>query len=245
MPQPIPVTFCSRGSHPVRLEGMLHTVHGDGPAPAALICHPHPLGGGSMHNAVTVAICQALSARGIAALRFDFRGVGRSAGLHENGIGEQDDVAGAVDWLLAQPTVDPACVYLAGYSFGGWVGLNYAQRDLRISALAAVGLVAWHYDRDFYQSQAQRDLGVEAWQFDPSFLMGVTRPKLLITGECDALAPPNLLRKFVERLREPKTLRVLSGASHAYHGYEHLIGRTIADFFAESGRSRSTDTRAL
>lgn len=228
----VPVTFSSHGSHPVQLEGMLHTIVPDRESPAALVCHPHPLGGGSMHNRVIVAICRALSAEGILALRFNFRGVGRSSGLHDNGKGEQADVSGALDWLVAQPGVDPGRVSLAGYSFGAWVGLNYAQRDPRIAALAAVGLVAWHYDAEFYETQARADLGVEDWQFDPSFLTTVTRPKLLITGERDTLAPPDKLRHLVDRLPEPKELEVLPGASHAYQGYERAIGKRVASFFA-------------
>jgi alpha/beta superfamily hydrolase len=163
-----PVTFSSASSHPVRLEGILHVLDGEGQWPAAVICHPHPLGGGTMHNSVVTAIARALVARGVLALRFNFRGVGRSGGLHDSGRGEQADVAGAMDWLLAQPEVDPWRVSLVGYSFGAWVGLMHAQSDPRIAAAAVVGLVAWHYDAEFAQAHDPPISGDEDWPLDPN-----------------------------------------------------------------------------
>ncbi|MFN2182909.1 MAG: alpha/beta hydrolase, partial [Anaerolineae bacterium] len=77
---------------------MLHRAEGEGQHPAAVICHPHPLGGGSMHNGVVRAIARTLVSSGVVALRFNFRGVGASEGTFDNGVGERDDVAGALDW---------------------------------------------------------------------------------------------------------------------------------------------------
>jgi alpha/beta superfamily hydrolase len=230
----VPVTFASAGSHPVQLEGVYQLPEGEGPWPAAVVCHPHPLGGGTMHNSVVTAIARALAAQGVLALRFNFRGVERSGGRHDNGRGEQADVAGALDWLLAQPGVDPRRVSVAGYSFGAWVGLSHAQADPRVMVVAAVGLVAWRFDADFYQLRASRDSGVQTWQFDPDFLRSFTRPKLFVTGERDSFAPPEAMRGLLDRLPLPKSLHIVPGTDHFFGGCEQIVGRLVAAFIAGS-----------
>ena len=224
------VVFQSSGRHPVQLEGILHLPERIGARPAALVCHPHPLGGGSMHNAVVAAIAYALEERGVMALRFNFRGVGQSGGEHDNGREETADVEGALDWIAAQPEVDPERIFLAGYSFGAWVGLAFAQGDPRVKAVAAVGLVAWHYSSGFFRTQARPDLGVEPWQCDPHFLQSFTRPVLFISGERDPLSPPDEVRQLIERIPAPKRLIVIAGATHSLHGHEQQVGELVADF---------------
>ena len=227
-----PVLFPSAGSHPVQLEGLFHFLEGEGPWPAAIVCHPHPLGGGTMHNSVVTAIARALAASGIMALRFNFRGVERSGGEHDNGRGEQADVAGALDWLLTQPGINRQRVSVAGYSFGAWVALSHAQADPRVAAAAAVGLVAWRFDADFYQLSAGRDSGVQTRQFDPDFLRSFTRPKLFVTGEWDAFAPPEAVRGLVDRLPPPKSLCIVPGTDHFFGGREREAGRLVAEFIS-------------
>ncbi len=226
------ITFPSAGSHPIQLEGRLHRLDGAGQWPAAVICHPHPLGGGTLRNNVVTAIARAMVEQGIMALRFNFRGVGGSGGQHDNGRGEQDDVAGAIDWLLDQPEVDPWRVFLAGYSFGAWVGLNHAQNDRRILSMAAVGLTAWHYDAEFHRTRRLPGLNVEAWPLDPDFMRSVTRPKLFVSGERDDFAPPEALRRFVAELRPPKSLHILTGTDHFFVGREAEVGELVAGFFS-------------
>ena len=185
-----------------------------------------------MHNGVVTAIARALVARGVLALRFNFRGVGRSGSLHDGGRGEQADVAGAMDWLLAQPEVDPWRVSLVGYSFGAWVGLMHAQSDPRIAAVAAVGLVAWHYDAEFAQIEEPPMPGDEASPLDPEFLQSFTRPKLFVAGEYDSFSPLPTLRRFVEQLPAPTQLHVVSGTDHFLHGREPEVGAQVAGFIA-------------
>lgn len=186
-----------------------------------------------MHNGVVTAIAQALYARGVAALRFNFRGVGLSSGDHDNGRGEQADVAGALQWLLAQPNVEPSRLFVVGYSFGAWVGLSHAEADPRVAAVAAVALVPWSFHTDFYQLTSQAGLSADPWQFDPAFLETYTRPKLLLTGEQDSYSTVALLRELYERIPEPKALGVLPRADHFFHGREQEVGDRIAEFLAD------------
>jgi alpha/beta superfamily hydrolase len=201
-------------------------VDGAGQWPAAVICHPHPQGGGTMHNGVVRAIAHTLAARGVLALRFNFRGVEQSGGQYDYGRGEQKDVAGALSWLLKQPEVDPWLVSVVGYSFGAWVGLSYAQADPRVVAAAAIGLVAWRQDIDLFHS----DFTKETRQFDPDFLASFTRPKLFVSGEEDAFGPPRVLRALVDRIPPPKTLHILPGTDHFFQGREQEVGGLVADF---------------
>ena len=183
-----------------------------------------------MRNSVVWAIAHTLATKGIVALRFNFRGVGRSSGQHDHGAGEQADVAGAVAWLLDQPGVDPSRVALVGYSFGAWVGLAHAQTDARISAAAAVGLSAWHYDAEFSQTNTPPDLGTDAWRVEANFLQSFTRPKLFVGGEFDSFSPPGVLRKWVEKLPPPKEIHVLPRSDHFMQGREREIGVLVAEF---------------
>ena len=230
MVKPSSVTFPTASSSALRLEGILHHVEADGQVPAAVICHPHPLGGGSMHNGVVVAIARALVPMGVLALRFNFRSVGASEGVHDNGRGERDDIAGALDWLVAQPVVDPGRVSLVGYSFGACVGLAPALADPRVSAFAAVGLAVEFCDLDAIHPY----IG-DGRSLSPSASESSTCPKLFVTGERDRLAPPDELRKLVERLPEPKSVRIVPGADHFWWGSEGRVGELVAEFIAGSG----------
>lgn len=207
-----PVLFPARGDEGIELEGMLHYLEGDGQWPAAVVCHPHPLGGGTMNNGIVAAIARALVARGLITLRFNFRGVGKSGGRHEGGRAEEADVAGAIDWLLAQPAIDAWRVVLAGYSFGAGVALHAAARDPRVIGLAAVGLVAEHVDT--------------------AVVSTLTRPKFFVTGELDHLAPPGPLRRLVDRLPPPKQIQVVPGVDHFWRGREDDVAASVANFLA-------------
>lgn len=218
-----PVSFPSAGSRSFRLEGVLHIPQTEGRLPSAVICHPHPLGGGSMNNGVVVAMARALASIGVIVLRFNFRGVGASEGVHDDGRSERDDVVGALDKLLAQPNVDPNRVALLGYSFGACVGLACAQKDPRVSAFAAVGLSVEFCDTgDLFAAGGQGDS-----RPSPGSL---AFPKLFITGERDQLAPPAQLLNLVERLPEPKDVEIIPGADHFWWGAEQEVAARVAEF---------------
>ncbi len=207
------VTFPAAGGGPL-LEGVLHLPGGSGSFPAAVVCHPHPLMGGRMDNTIVVAVCRALAARGWVALRFNFRGTGRSAGSFDEGRGEMDDVAGAVDFLCAQAEVDAGRLAVVGYSFGAGVGLRHAARDPRVGQLVGIALVEQHYT-------------------DP-FLDADQRPKLFIAGEHDPWAPADALREYVARLSPPKTLSLIPQTDHLLAGHEAEAATLVADFLAAS-----------
>jgi alpha/beta superfamily hydrolase len=212
------ITFRAHGE-PLTLEGILYQPEGSLLHPAAILCHPHPLYGGTMDNLVVVHVARALLDRGMASLRFNFRGVGASEGHFADGQGELNDVGGAVDWLRTQPGMDWAHLYLVGYSFGAWVALNCALTDERIQGYAGIGFPA----------------GRMLEQPTPS-AAAYTRPKLFLTGDADELTPLPALRDFLAGLAEPKTLHVLRAADHFFTGRTQEVGEIVGNFLAGLAR---------
>ncbi len=208
-----PVTFRAAGDGPL-LAGVLHVPQRSGPAPGAVVCHPHTQMGGTMENNIVVAVCRELVARGWSALRFDFRGAGRSEGAFDEGRGEMDDVKGAVDFLLSRSDIDRAQLAVVGYSFGAGVALRYAVDDPRLGCMVGIALVQHHYE--------------------DAFLDEDRRPKLFIAGAKDPWAPADALRGYVERLRPPKRLHVLPNADHLFAGREQEVATLVADFLTAS-----------
>lgn len=215
------VTFNSHEMSPIQLEGILHSPAGqEGKQPSAVICHPHSLYGGSMEVPLVVAIAQELAQRGIVALRFNFRGVGRSQGIYADGKGEMADVAGALDFLEGQERVDRERLYLVGYSFGAGVGLRHAENDPRIAAVAVVA--------PYIENPSE------------SLLRSYTQPKLFLVGEGDTVCPTEWLRAFVAPLPEPKALRILPGTDHFFWGREREVAGIVGEFIANTSMKLST-----
>ena len=212
------VFFTSVGTQPLQLEGVIHTPTGEAsPSPGVVVCHPHSLHGGSRDVPVIAATARALAKRGMVSLRFNFRGVGRSEGSFGEGVAEVEDVAGAVDCLLAQDLVAKDEVYLMGYSFGAAVGLRHVETDPRISAIAALCL----------------PLGsMTIGSLDNEFWRGYARPKLFLAGDRDEICPLPELRSLVDELPEPKRLIVLDGADHFLWGREKEVADHIASYLA-------------
>jgi alpha/beta superfamily hydrolase len=171
-----------------------------------------------MKNYVIAALWEALAAAGVAVLRFNFRGVGRSEGAHDEGVGELDDVRAALAHLAATPGVDPDRLAVAGYSFGAWVGSRAvtALPQVRALALVAPPLSAWPL----------RELESEP------------RPKLVVAGDRDDYCPLSLLLPWVARLPEPKERVILEGVDHFFGGRDHDVAAAVAGFFARNSISR-------
>lgn len=191
----------------IRLEGLL-SLPAANPRVGAIVCHPHPLYGGEMHNNVVSALVDGFRAAGIATLRFNFRGVGNSGGSHDEGKAELEDVKAAVTYLLGRQVVSTLAV--AGYSFGSWVGLKAGAEDPRVHKLIGVALPL-----------ARRDA---------SFLPGVTKPKLLISGDRDDISPMPQLNDLVGRLADPKSLVVIAGADHFFAGREVEVAKAATAY---------------
>ncbi|NIN69033.1 MAG: hypothetical protein GTO63_30970 [Anaerolineae bacterium] len=166
---------------------------------------------------VIVATAEELAARGVVALRFNFRGVGRSEGEFGEGVAEVADVAGGVDFLSAREDVDCAKLYLMGYSFGASVGLRHVEQDPRIAGVVALSL----------------PLGAMAIGcLDQDFWTGYAQPKLFVAGDRDYICPLSELRPLVDSLPQPKELTVLEGCDHFLWGREQEVARAVADFVA-------------
>lgn len=198
----------------LKLEGEYYLPGGDGLFPAAVVCHPHPLYGGSMDNNVVRAISRALVERGMGALVFNFRGVGGSEGGFDGGRGEQDDVRSAMDWLRGQAEVDGERTGLVGYSFGATVALAVASSDERVKALALVSLPLM--DRVQIE-QAKSQMG------------NCGMPKLLVCGGEDFVVPPGAVGQVGEVV-DSMEVRVIPGADHFWWGNEETVAHTVADF---------------
>ena len=172
---------------------------------AAVVCHPHPLFGGTLHNKVVFHTMKALNSFGFPVLRFNFRGAGLSQGEHDHGGGEVEDVRTALDWMDAEfhrPLV------FAGFSFGAAVGLRASYADERVKALIGVGTPVVPVAAD---SEAPR-----IYTFD--FLRDCVKPKLFVSGARDQFGPRAKLEALVASLPEPKKLVLIEGADHFFEG---------------------------
>jgi alpha/beta superfamily hydrolase len=198
-------------SHDISLEAVWHFPDTKGPWPAVVVCHPHPLYGGNMSSNVVFGICQALAERAIAALRFNFRGVGKSGGEFGEGIAEQEDVKAALDFALENKNINPDRIGLAGYSFGGGGALPVAFKDERVKMLALV-------------SPALAEGGWEE-------LKRYAKPKLVIVGENDLVIPQEQFLKLAEDM--PEHYQVVAGADHFWGGYEAEVAERVSGFFGE------------
>jgi alpha/beta superfamily hydrolase len=171
---------------------------------AAVVCHPHPLYGGTLHNKVAFHAMKALNSFGFPVLRFNFRGTGLSEGEHASGVGEVEDVRAALDWLERECTLP---VIFAGFSFGAAVGLRAAYADDRVRALIALGLPAVTVEG--------RE---EGRVYDFEFLHDCTKPKLFVSGSRDQFGPPGKLEALVNTFAEPKKLVRIEAGDHFFEG---------------------------
>jgi uncharacterized protein len=179
-----------------KLEALLWTVPNPNPIMTALVCHPHPLFGGTMHNKVVYQVAKALHKRGLPVLRFNFRGAGLSDGAHDRGIGERDDVRAALDYLAGEfPATE---LLLAGFSFGSVVGWRVGCVDQRVTELIGMGLPV--NDSDL------------------TYLRKCSKPKLILQGGRDQYGSRANVETFFEALSEPKRLVIISGADHFFTG---------------------------
>jgi len=181
-----------------RLEAVLNTGHPDATF-AALVCHPHPLGGGTLHNKVVYHTMKAFSSLGIPVLRFNFRGVGLSDGSFDHGRGELDDAHVAVDWLNKNLKLP---ILVAGFSFGSFVGMQAGCGDPRVPGLIGLGVPFLAEDRSYSYE----------------FLEYCAQPKLFICGAEDQFGPRDAVEPMLRRAADPKRMIWIEGAEHFFQG---------------------------
>ncbi len=199
-----------------RLEALLNQGQPDA-THAALVCHPHPLYGGTMHNKVVYHAMKTLHSFGFPVLRFNFRGAGLSDGEHDRGHGEVDDVRAALNWLDSEFHLP---IVFCGFSFGAATGLEAACDDRRVQGLISLGT----------------PIAVEDRGYSYQFLKDCAKPKLFISGSRDQYSPSRSLAQVVELALEPKELVVIEGADHFFEGnllaMQAAIRQWITRFFA-------------
>nr|HEV7955448.1 alpha/beta family hydrolase [Candidatus Acidoferrales bacterium] len=203
-----------------RLEGLfwdashVHLAQAEPPI-AAVVCHPHPLFGGSMHNKVVYQVARTLDRLGVPSLRFNFRGVGLSAGTHDRGHGEQDDVRAALNYMAREFPEIP--VLIAGFSFGCWVGLRVGSEHSRVTELVGVGPPVGNSNF--------------------SYLAKTDKPRIFILGEKDQYGSPEQLEELIETFPEA-TQRVtqtviVPGANHFFVGQLNEVDAALTSWLVE------------
>lgn len=192
------------------LEALLEQPGGEARA-ACVFAHAHPLHGGSMHTKAVFHAAKALARIGVAVLRFNFRGVGRSKGVHDGGVGEMDDYRAALDYLAGRyPDRE---LWAGGFSFGSWVAWNVGLDDYRVTLLLGIGLPVNRFD------------------FSP--VKSSEKAKFLVHGELDELISIREIRKFYSELHEPKELAVVDGADHLFDGQTTEVGDAVEDLLKD------------
>ena len=191
------------------LEGDLQLPDGPGPFVGVVLCHPHPRMGGNMYNNVISAVATQLRRVQIATLRFNFRGVGKSEGSYDEGIGEIDDVIKAVRFIAGHDSIQKDNIGLVGYSFGAGMALNAALQDNTTKALSLIG-----------RGRIGEDLNV--------------RPDLpiqFVIGDQDKIIPQEELSKFESTRTSTIKMEIIPGADHFFVGLEQDAGNVVAGFF--------------
>ncbi len=207
--------FSSRGLPSLRLEGIVHkpasTAIEDmkAGAPVVVLCHPQPASS-DMQDTLTALLARHLAESGMIALRFNFRGVGKSQGQQSDGRFEPLDLAGAIDCALAQPGANAEKVCVVGHSFGAYIALLYAPFDPRIRTLVAIS--------------------IPLYRTTSGFPRAFERPKLFVTGEFDEICPLYKLEPFVEQLKGPKGIKVIVGARHLMRDHEEAAITTVVKY---------------
>jgi alpha/beta superfamily hydrolase len=203
------ISFTSRGQPSLILEGILHSPSNVELAPLIILCHPQPASS-DMNDTVNDALAHKLAETGMFALRFNFRGVGKSQGQQTDGRLEPLDLAGAIDFALSQPGGNPAKICVIGHGFGAFIAFLYAPFDPRIRTVVSISLPLFRAESGFPKP--------------------FERPKLFITGEFDEICPLYKLEPFVEQLKGPKGIKVIVGARYLMRGYEDAAVATIVKY---------------
>lgn len=190
----------------------------EAPRGAAVVCHPHPIHGGTMHTKAVYRAAQGLNEAGLVALRFNFRGVGTSTGSHEEGVGEREDVRAALDWLEARYPTLP--IVVGGFSFGSMVGLGVGAEDERVVSLLGLGLP------------------VERAEYDYTYLADVGKPVLVVQGEHDEFGSAAAVAEFLAPMGPHITLVRIAGTDHYFTDKLEELRAAVRGYYASGPGSR-------
>ena len=197
-----------------RLQAMYKQT-GDKTSPIAILLHPHPIYGGTMNNKVVYSMYHTFADAGFNVLRFNFRGVGSSQGEYDRGEGELEDATAALEWLQANNFNARAC-WVAGFSFGAWIGMQLLMRRPEITSFVSIAPPATMYDF--------------------SFLAPCPTSGLIVHGTQDQIAPLDEAEKLVERLHMQKGIHIqltrIEGANHYFQGYLEQLDQAVATYLA-------------
>lgn len=193
-----------------RIEGRYHQ-SGEKQAPIALILHPHPQFGGTMNNPIVHGLHYKFMDRGFSVLRFNFRSVGRSQGMFENGAGELADAAAALDWLQSH-NKEPRTCWIAGVSFGAWISMQLLMRRPEIAGFISVAPLAKHYDF--------------------SFLAPCPASGLFVTGGADQVTPKESSDALVTKLQSQKGIEI---THHEMPDANHFFTDRVEELTAIAG----------
>jgi uncharacterized protein len=202
------------------LEGILDEPDARNPtAPhaAVVFAHPHPQFGGTMHTKAVYQGAKGLTRIGCAVLRFNFRGVGRSAGTFDQGEGEKEDFRAALDFMAGR--FPGKGLWAAGFSFGAWVALEVGAEDPRVEALIGIAPPV--------------ATSVSGMEYTFPGTLASTKPKFFVQGEADEVCPIQEMWGFYGRLEEPKELVVIDGADHLFDGKTSEVGEALEDLLAD------------
>lgn len=207
-----------------RLEALLNA-GAENATHAAVVCHPHPLFGGTLHNKVVFHAMKALNSFGFPVLRFNFRCAGLSEGEHDYGMGEVEDVRTALDWLDREFHLP---LVFAGFSFGAAIGLRASYADPRVQALIGLGVPVSPVAADTEEPRI--------YTFD--FLHDSAKPKLFVSGARDQFGPRSKLEALIASMREPKKLVIVEGADHFFEGRLRELREAVESWVKEFVTSR-------
>lgn len=209
-----------------RLEALLN-VGAEDATHAAVVCHPHPLHGGSVHNKVVYNAMKSLARFGFHVLRFNFRGQGLSEGAHDEGRGEQEDVRAALDFLEREFHLP---IVFAGFSFGAATGLRACCPDPRVLGLISLGT----------------PVSVDGRHYTYGFLADCAKPKLFVSGGNDIYSPREALEQVFATAAAPKKLVMVEDADHFFAGKLPMMQAAVEDwvraFFKPSADAPPADT---
>jgi uncharacterized protein len=195
----------------VNADGLVERGQADGPHAAVVVAHPHPQYGGTMHTKAVFQSAKAFIRIGCAVLRFNFRGVGTSAGVFDNGTGEMDDFRAALDFMRERYPALP--LWAVGISFGAWIAMNVGAGDPRVSTLVGIAPPLSRHD------------------FEPVRVS--PKPKFFVQGERDELCPLKDMQAFYARAADPKELVVIDAADHLFDGKLAEVAEAIEDLLGD------------